>query len=1408
MSRQRQVIPASRAPPGSPTKDTLHVLESRLQNTEGDTQDLLSQLAEMGFDPRVIMSQQQGSRSHSLDPGVQDPISPFQHRAVAPEVLQKKYEELVARVCRTESTIQSLKLNLVTLQAEKDLRGKDSQGANEQMAAAVEAYDREVKKLKGRQERLQRDMEEAENRRETAVLDVQQLHNALEVANTEKSELTASYEELKNTKQKLSRRLNEIKEELSRESSLRASLEESHATLLARIHSMEGVVETERHEVETLSSDCNVLRKETMQAREELKKEQMIREQVEELVRTLRAETEIREREMKKFVGEHQVNQKIVADLKRQNVELRGESENARRILQEQKEAYHQLEKENQEAHEALKTASGEIAKLMSDHQHALKLEQEKVSTQLKEQDRALQTHKANVSDQVEQQKQEKATIQRENDELKSKISSLERDLQLKEDKSVDQVKKLKLSKQDFLKVLDLQSPLGKSPKKNKEHVLKGSWKDLGESHLEEDYVPPSRESMMESSSDKDDSKIEGLRPSVLEMSDPLFHVLEEDSRRSEEYILGKSDQKDMSDDLEANTISTDLDISGPMGVIDLREKDPVLDSLKTEIKILTREKKRLLKKKGGTTRVSVHGVEKADSSQTVKMQDLVRKSKREETEVVKCEEYVLKKAQLSLHKYKSSYTRALVLKMSSLTGKTMVQTSNLGKECDPVTKSLKEEVKLLRKQRKRLLEQLRRSLLQGFLSSSLKFQTHWTLEDRQFQQGLPMARSQGGIAHKLQQDTSLTMKFRDSVIETLKKEIEQLTKEKEQVLKDKQSLLEEVNQAVDGMTEERQKLQDEMQQYKLEISALSNARQQVEQENMRLLERMGAVEQQQASQKQVEKAMAEMIDSKNRLAYDKGKLQTKVDQLQQELESLANAQSEVVHLRKVNAAVEAKFNKAAAELNACRINMQRTESQLRQGHNVGAHVQTCPGYDSGSNLGLPAQAAIERKEEEFAMAIKARDEAVKEGQRLLDHIEAVEERERQKLEGYKRSLSEAKQDSTRVASTLEGVMQSHTQLQDAVEALQTELGRKDSEIAAMKNERQQFQRNIRQLQGEVEALQSHVAEMEAMESNEVEPLKLALDQTKQDNMKLAASLEGILQSNSQLQSNLDKLQDQLEQKTFQLDKIKTTRSQESEEMKHEVRNYEERLENLKQQFNKERETTRKRHQKELTELRRVHEESFSRVSDLSRTNKQLQGRIDELEQQQARLKDRIRSQKVQLDQLQKERKNHEHTQGKVKTIQAELESLEKVKNEYISKNKEQAKTISSFLEEINSLKSELKALARAQVEASEAVKHQEDELDKERKRTEKYRHKAKKIEGKRKDIEDRLHAANNESMESRFALQEERLKADEQAEKAKQMIRESRKKITRLADYLEADSRDRSRDTSQRDRFDRLGIL
>ncbi len=56
-------------------------------------------------------------------------------------------------------------------------------------------------------------------------------------------------DDLKVAKQKLSRKITEIREELSRETSLRSSLEESHNSLLTRVKEMEVIVSKEREEV-------------------------------------------------------------------------------------------------------------------------------------------------------------------------------------------------------------------------------------------------------------------------------------------------------------------------------------------------------------------------------------------------------------------------------------------------------------------------------------------------------------------------------------------------------------------------------------------------------------------------------------------------------------------------------------------------------------------------------------------------------------------------------------------------------------------------------------------------------------------------------------------------------------------------------------------------------------------------------------------------------------------------------------------------------------------------------------------------------------------------------------------------------------------------------------------------------
>ena len=68
-----------------------------------------------------------------------------------------------------------------------------------------------------------------------------------------------------------------------------------------------------------------------------------------------------------------------------------------------------------------------------------------------------------------------------------------------------------------------------------------------------------------------------------------------------------------------------------------------------------------------------------------------------------------------------------------------------------------------------------------------------------------------------------------------------------------------------------------------------------------------------QAAQQHVEKTMTDMLEQKNKLAYDKGRLQSKVDQLQRDLESLANAQTELVQSKKLNASLEVKYHKVSS---------------------------------------------------------------------------------------------------------------------------------------------------------------------------------------------------------------------------------------------------------------------------------------------------------------------------------------------------------------------------------------------------------------------------------------------------------------------------------------------------------------
>lgn len=138
----RAVIPPLTVDP-VPGKQSYDMLESRLKAAECDTRQLIEQLGSMGFDNAI------DTPTHPYEP-----VSPFKGQVTQInhnnyEKFKSNYENLVSRVCKTESVLQSLKLNLVNLQGDKNLNQKqENRELKEKFQFAREAYEQEIGKPK------------------------------------------------------------------------------------------------------------------------------------------------------------------------------------------------------------------------------------------------------------------------------------------------------------------------------------------------------------------------------------------------------------------------------------------------------------------------------------------------------------------------------------------------------------------------------------------------------------------------------------------------------------------------------------------------------------------------------------------------------------------------------------------------------------------------------------------------------------------------------------------------------------------------------------------------------------------------------------------------------------------------------------------------------------------------------------------------------------------------------------------------------------------------------------------------------------------------------------------------------------------------------------------------------------
>ncbi|KAM4836443.1 coiled-coil domain-containing protein 150 isoform 1-T1 [Thomomys bottae] len=533
--------------------------------------------------------------------------------------------------------------------------------------------------------------------------------------------------------------------------------------------------------------------------------------------------------------------------------------------------------------------------------------------------------------------------------------------------------------------------------------------------------------------------------------------------------------------------------------------------------------------------------------------------------------------------------------------------------------------------------------------------------------------------AQNAEKRTDAQKELLESTIARLRSELEASMKEKEFLLQERERFQRAINKTEKETAQEKHNLEKELANNKVDINALSQNLHILMEENKYLADQVASLGFQRATsdyhgvaQQKVEKILGTITERKNKLAYEKGKLQVKVKQLEEQLHSFTETSLQNNHLRTLNRTLETKY------------------AQMKL--------------------------LLEKSDEDLLQAMKSRDAALKESQKLKGDLEALEDRENQKVGNFQRQLAEAKEDNCKVTIMLENVLASHSKMQGALEKVQIELGRRDSEIAGLKKERALNQHRVQKLEAEVDQWQARILVVEAEHSSEMEPLQKSLDISREDNRKLAMSLEQALQTNSHLQTKLDEVQEKLETKELERKNLESFRERMVEESKMEAELHAERIEALRKQFQTERETAKKAAQRELAELKKALDEANFRSVEVSRTNRDLRQKLTELEKVMNSNKEKLKNQKAQIKLHLSAKANNAQNVERMKQIETELRQMEIIKDQYQKKNYEQSLSIQRFVSEMTTLQKEMQLLAKSQYETSARNKQQELRLAAERK--------------------------------------------------------------------------------------------
>lgn len=209
MSR-KVISPTMRSSSNSSPQHTFEVMQRRLQMAEEETKKLVDQLADYGF------SRDRPENDENGKSGRINPVQPFKATgSISPEteILQRNYEQMVSRVCRAESTIQSLKLAMCSLEAEKNLAMIDKEP--DMAPLPRDTYENEIKKLRKDLHRYKKELETCEKEKKESQTVVKRLASELDTSTQINEQNRLKMEELKLNKQKSIKKINEVGKDLN-----------------------------------------------------------------------------------------------------------------------------------------------------------------------------------------------------------------------------------------------------------------------------------------------------------------------------------------------------------------------------------------------------------------------------------------------------------------------------------------------------------------------------------------------------------------------------------------------------------------------------------------------------------------------------------------------------------------------------------------------------------------------------------------------------------------------------------------------------------------------------------------------------------------------------------------------------------------------------------------------------------------------------------------------------------------------------------------------------------------------------------------------------------------------------------------------------------------------------------------